>query len=64
VHAHNYYITLTITKEQQIDHRLQTLLELSSEGLTQQEISGKLLNSQKTVLSNDLVWLKKDAIEF
>jgi predicted transcriptional regulator len=54
---------LTIAKEQQIDRRRQTVLELSSEGLTQQEIASKLLISQKTV-SNDLAWLKKDAIEF
>lgn len=39
------------------------MLELSSEGLTQQEIASKLLISQKTP-SNDLAWLKKDAIKF
>jgi predicted transcriptional regulator len=54
---------LTIAKEQHIDRRRQTVLELSSEGLTQQEIASKLLISQKTV-SNDLAWLKKDSIEF
>ncbi len=54
---------MTIAKEQQIDRRRQTVLELSSEGLTQQEIASKLLISQKSP-SNDLAWLKKDAIEF
>lgn len=44
---------MTITKQQQIEHRKQTVLELSSQGLTQQEIANKLLISQKTV-SNDL----------
>jgi DNA-binding transcriptional regulator LsrR (DeoR family) len=39
------------------------VLELSSQGLTQQEIANRLLISQKTV-SNDLTWLKKDAVEF
>ena len=54
---------MSITKQQQIDQRRQAVLELSSQGLTQQEIAGKLLISQKTV-SNDLAWLKKDAVEF
>ena len=54
---------MVITKEQQIDQRRQTVLELSSQGLTQQEIANRLLISQKTV-SNDLTWLKKDAVEF
>jgi predicted transcriptional regulator len=54
---------VVITKEQQIDQRRQTVLELSSQGLTQQEIANRLLISQKTV-SNDLTWLKKDAVEF
>jgi DNA-binding transcriptional regulator LsrR (DeoR family) len=52
-----------ITKQQQIDQRRQAVLELSSQGLTQQEIANRLLISQKTV-SNDLTWLKQDAIEF
>jgi DNA-binding transcriptional regulator LsrR (DeoR family) len=52
-----------ITKQQQIDQRRQAVLELSSQGLTQQEIANRLLMSQKTV-SNDLTWLKKDAVEF
>jgi transcriptional regulator len=54
---------VVITKEQQIDQRRQAVLELSSQGLTQQEIANRLLMSQKTV-SNDLTWLKKDAVEF
>jgi predicted transcriptional regulator len=39
------------------------VLELSSQGLTQQDIANRLLISQKTV-SNDLTWLKQDAVEF
>jgi hypothetical protein len=54
---------VVITKEQQIDHRRQTVFELSSQGLTQQEIASKSLISQKTV-SNDLAFLRKEAIEF
>lgn len=54
---------MPITKKEQLDQRRQAVLELSAQGLTQQEIAGKLLISQKTV-SNDLTGLKKDAIEF
>jgi DNA-binding CsgD family transcriptional regulator len=60
-----YIITIqsvTITKAQQITYRREKVLELSAKGLTQQEIAGELLVSQKTV-SNDLTWLKNDAIE-
>lgn len=39
------------------------VLELSAQGLTQQEIASKLLMSQKTVL-NDLTFLRKDAVLF
>jgi transcriptional antiterminator len=53
---------LTVTKQQQITYRREKVLELSAQGLTQQEIARKLLVSQKTV-SNDINWLKNDAIE-
>ena len=48
-----------ITKQQQIDQRRQAVLELSSQGLTQQEIADRLGPfhiSQRTV-SRDLEWL-------
>jgi DNA-binding transcriptional regulator LsrR (DeoR family) len=54
---------LIISKQQQIEHRRHAVLELSAQGLTQQEIANRLIISQKTV-SNDLVFLKKDAILF
>ena len=54
---------MTITKQQQVQHRRHAVLELSAQGLTQQEIASKLLMSQKTV-SNDLTFLKKDAVEY
>ena len=54
---------MTISKQLQIDQRRNAVLELSSQGLSQQEIANKLLMSQKTV-SNDLTFLKKDAVVF
>lgn len=54
---------MTITKQQQIDQRRHAVLELSSQGLSQQEIANKLLMSQKTV-SNDLTYLKKESVVF
>jgi len=39
------------------------VLERAATGLSQQDISAKLMISQKTV-SNDVAWLRKDAIEF
>ena len=54
---------VTITKQQQVEQRRHAVLELSAQGLTQQEIANKLMMSQKTV-SNDLRFLKKDAVEF
>lgn len=54
---------MTITKEEQVEQRRAKVLELTSQGLTQQEISNTLVTvSQKTV-SNDLAWLRQDAIE-
>ena len=53
---------MTVTKQQQITYRREKVLELAAQGLTQQEIARKLLVSQKTV-SNDINWLKNDAIE-
>jgi DNA-binding transcriptional regulator LsrR (DeoR family) len=54
---------VTISKQQQMEQRGHAVLELSAQGLTQQEIANKLLMSQKTV-SNDLTYLKKDAVAF
>jgi transcriptional regulator len=52
-----------ITKQQQVDQRRHAVLELSAQGLSQQEIANKLVMSQKTI-SNDLTFLKKDAVAF
>jgi len=47
---------VTITKQKQIEARRAKVLELSAQGLTQEEIAKKLVAvSQKTV-SNDLAW--------
>ena len=54
---------MTITKQQQAEQRRHAVLELSAQGLSQQEIANKLLMSQKTI-SNDLTYLKKDAVVF
>jgi len=55
---------LVITKQKQIEARRIKVLELSSQGLTQEEISKKLVAvSQKTV-SNDLAWWRKESIAY
>ncbi len=60
---------MVITKEEQIEQRRAKVLELHSQGLTQYEIVGEFKKiglgevSQKTI-SNDLAFLKKDAIQF
>jgi len=54
---------VTITKRQQVAFRREKVLEMAATGLSQQDISAKLMISQKTV-SNDVAWLRKDAIEF
>lgn len=60
--------SVTITKREQIEQRRARVLELSSQGLTQYEIVGRFKEigisvSQKTI-SNDLAWLRKDAVLF
>jgi hypothetical protein len=53
-----------ITKQQQIEARRARVLELSAQGLTQEEITKKLVAvSQKTV-SNDLAWWRKESIVY
>jgi Homeodomain-like domain len=53
-----------ITKQKQIEARRAKVLELSAQGLTQQEIAKKLVAvSQKTV-SNDLAWWRKESIAY
>jgi len=55
---------LVITKQKQIEARRIKVLELSAQGLTQEEISKKLVAvSQKTV-SNDLAWWRKESIAY
>ena len=57
-------VNLVITKQKQIEARRIKVLELSSQGLTQEEISKKLVAvSQKTV-SNDLAWWRKESIAY
>jgi arginine repressor len=48
-----------ITKQQQIDQRRQAVLELSSQGLTQQEIADRLgpFHISQRPVSRDLEWL-------
>jgi transcriptional regulator len=53
---------MTNSQQQIINLRREKVLELSSRGLTQ-EIAAQLGTSQKTI-SNDLEWLRRDAIEF
>jgi len=53
-----------ITKQKQIEARRARVLELSAQGLTQEEIAKKLVAvSQKTV-SNDLAWWKEESIVY
>src|SRR5215212_6319539 len=55
-----------VSKEEQIQQRRSAVLELASQGLTQQEISDKLKVfhiTQRTV-GRDLEWLRKDAVEY
>jgi len=53
-----------ITKQKQIEARRAKVLELSAQGLTQEEIAKKLVAvSQKTV-SNDLVWWRKESMAY
>lgn len=60
---------MVISREEQIEQRRAKVLELYSQGLTQQEIAKKIADcgiagiSQRTV-SNDIAWLRKDAIKF
>ena len=55
---------MKITKQKQIELRRAKVLELSAQGLTQEEIAKKLVAvSQKTV-SNDLAWWRKESIVY
>ena len=57
-------VNLVITKQKQIEARRIKVLEWSAQGLTQEEISKKLVAvSQKTV-SNDLAWWRKESIAY
>lgn len=53
---------MPISREQEIQFRRDRVLELSSKGLTQQEIAVQLKYTQQTI-SNDLKYLQKKAIE-
>lgn len=55
---------MKVTKQKQIELRRAKVLELSAQGLTQEEIAKKLVAvSQKTV-SNDLAWWRKESIAY
>lgn len=55
---------MKITKQKQVEARRAKVLELSAQGLTQEEIAKKLVAvSQKTV-SNDLAWWRKESIAY
>ena len=55
---------MRITKQKQIEARRAKVLELSAQGLTQEEIAKKLVAvSQKTV-SNDLAWWRKESMAY
>jgi arginine repressor len=57
-----------ITKKEQIVQRQAKVLELSAQGLTQHEIVREFskmgINISQKTISNDLAFLRKDAIEF
>jgi hypothetical protein len=56
--------SVRITKQKQIEARRAKVLELSAQGLTQEEIAKKLVAvSQKTV-SNDLAWCRKESTSY
>jgi DNA-binding transcriptional regulator LsrR (DeoR family) len=58
--------SVRLSKQEQVQQRRAAVLELSSQGLTQQEIADRLGPfhiSQRTV-SRDLEWLREDAVEY
>jgi hypothetical protein len=55
---------LKITKEKQIEARRAKVLELSAQGLTQEEIAKKLVAVSQKTISNDLAWWRKESIAY
>jgi transcriptional regulator with XRE-family HTH domain len=55
-------VKLLISKEVETQLRRDRVLELTSKGLTQQEIADRLKYSQQTI-SNDIIYLRKEARE-
>jgi transcriptional regulator len=55
-------VKLLISKEVETQLRRDRVLELTSKGLTQQEIADRLKYSQQTI-SNDIIYLRKKARE-
>jgi DNA-binding NarL/FixJ family response regulator len=54
---------MDISREQEIQFRRDRVLELSSKGLTQQEIAVQLKYTQQTI-SNDLKYLQKKELNY
>ncbi len=55
---------MVITREQQIEARRIKVLELSAQGLTQEEIKQRLVTVSQKTLSNDLAWWKQESINY
>ena len=55
---------MTITKQKQIEARRAKVLELSAQGLTQEEIAKKLVAVSQKTISNDLAWWRKESIDY
>lgn len=53
---------MVITREQQIEARRIKVLELSAQGLTQEEVKQRLVTVSQKTLSNDLASWKQESI--
>ena len=55
---------MRITKQKQIEARRAKVLELSAQGLTQEEIAKKLVAVTQKTVSNDLAWWRKESMAY
>lgn len=55
---------MVVSKTEQIAMRRARVLELSSQGLTQQEIAERLVTVSQRTVCNDLIWWKNESIDF
>ncbi len=55
---------MAITKQKQIGARRAKVLELSAQGLTQEEIAKKLVAVSQKTISNDLTWWRKESMDY